>query len=80
MSALICPEEVFSQGMWAVLKSFQDLMLQELVKRLPCTILHSCADLTVKKYLEAYKGCKSWASQHDIPVIPVKNCRVALYL
>ena len=75
-----CPVEVFSQGTWAVLKDFQDPELQELVGRLPNTILHSRADSTVKKYLAAFKRWKAWASQHEIPVIPAKDCHVVLYL
>ena len=55
-------------------------MLQELVEKLPNTVLHSRADSTAKKYWGAFRRWKSWAAQHHLPVLPAKVAHVALYL
>jgi len=55
-------------------------MLQELAGKLPNTVLHSRADSTAKKYLGAFRRWKSWAAQHQLPVLPAKEAHVALYL
>ena len=62
------------------MKELQDPALQELAKRIPDTVLHGRAGSTVKKYLGAFRRWKSWAKQHQLPVVPAKEAHVALYL
>ena len=72
--------EIYSQGVWAAVKDVEDPELQELVDKLPNTILHSRANSTVKKLLAAYKRWKSWAKKNEMPAIPAKEHHVGFYL
>ena len=73
----LCIADVFSQAPWLELRKLQDPTLQELAGKLPNTVL---ADSTTKKYLGAFRRWKSWAVQHQLPVLPAKEAHVALYL
>ena len=76
----LCIADVFSQPPWLELRELRDPTLQELAGKLPNTVLHSRADSTTKKYLGAFRRWKSWAIQHQLPVLPAKETHVALYL
>ena len=58
----------------------QDPELKFLAQMLPATVLSSRADSTSRKYLGAFKRWKLWAQQHSLPVFPVKDINLALYL
>ena len=78
--AVIFSIEVLTHGAWSDLKELEDSELIELAGRLPQIIIHSWADSTVKKYLEAFRRWKVWASQHSMPILPAKDYQIALYL
>jgi len=61
---------VMEQGAWKLIDQLEDPELRGLASRLPQTILHSCADSTVKKYLGTFRRWKSWAVQH-------KSCKAS---
>ena len=72
--------EVLNQDTWNLLKELEDPELKRLAAKLPDTILHSRADSTVTKHLGAFKRWRAWARELGMPVLPTKECRVALYL
>ena len=47
--------DLFSQGIWKLIKDMEDPHLRSLAQKLPNTILHNRAEGTVKKYLGAFK-------------------------
>ena len=69
-----------SSGPWKELSEVQDPELQMLARMLPATVMGSRADSTSRKYLGAFKRWKLWARQHSLPVFPVKDINLALYL
>ena len=40
----------------------------------------SRADCTTKKYWAAFKHWKEWAKSHDLPIFPVKEAHLMLYI
>ena len=52
----------------------------KLAEELPNTILHSRADSTSKKYLNAFKRWKAWCSRYSFDHFPAQEHRIALYL
>ena len=52
----------------------------KLAEELPNTILHSWADSTSKKYLNAFKRWKAWCSRYSFDHFPAQAHRIALYL
>ena len=79
-NACFLPLEVFHHGVWAQIQDIEDPELLEIAKQLPATVLRSRADLSTKKYLDAFKRWKLWAKAHMLPVFPTEACHVALYL
>ena len=67
-------------GEWKALKEGDDPDLQRLASKLPTTLLQSRASSTVKKYLEAFRRWKLWATDHNIVAFPAKPINAALYL
>ena len=63
-----------------LLKELEDPELKGLASRLPATILHSRADSTSKKYLNAFKRWKNWAALYQFDPIPAKPHQFALYM
>jgi len=76
----MCPTGVVMEGTWKLMSELEDPELKALARRLPATILHSHADSTVKKYLGAFRRWKTWATSHNLVLIPAKPHKVALYL
>lgn len=66
-----------THGNWKLLDELDDLELRTLADKLPATILHSCADSSVMKYLQKWK---TWASSKDLGPVPAKSHLFALYL
>ena len=52
--------DVRAHGNWRLLDELDDPELWTLVCKLPPTILHSCADSTVMKYLCTFEGGRLW--------------------
>ena len=71
--------DVLSTGPWSTLKELEDMDLRRLAEALPSSV-HCRATSTTKKYLEAFKRWKVWAADHKLPVFPVEEVHVALYL
>ena len=69
-----------AQGTWKLIDELEDPELKDLASRLPQTILHSCANNTVKKYLGAFRRWKFWAIGHNLSPIPARPHKFALYL
>ena len=44
------------------------------------TVIGSRADSTTKKYWAAFKRWKEWAKSHDLPIFPVKEAHLMLYM
>ena len=63
-----------------MLDNLEDPDLKELAGRLPQTILQSRAYDSVMKYLGAFRRWKTWASGHNLLLIPAKPHEFALYL
>ena len=62
-----------------MLKELEYPYFMKLAEKLQDAILHSRADSTVTKYLEAaFRRWKTWATQHT--ALPAKDYQVALYL
>ena len=72
--------EVRVHGSWKLLDELDDPELRTLACKLPATILHSCADSTVIKYLQAFRRWKTWASSKGLESVPAKPHLFALYL
>ena len=62
------------------MKGMKDHELLKLAEELPNTILHSRADSTTKKYLNAYRRWKSWCSRYSFDHLPAQAHHIALYL
>ena len=74
---VFCSVGILAQGSW---NEIEDPELKDLASRLPNTILHSCADNTVKKYRGAFRRWKTWAVAHKLIPIPAKLHEFVLYL
>ena len=67
-------------GSWRLLDELDDPKLQTLVSKLPATILHSCANRTVIKYLHVFQTWKTRARAKGLEPIPGRPHLFALYL
>ena len=74
------PLDVLAQGNWKLLQKLHNPELKELASKLPSTILRSCADNTVIKYLRAFRRWKTWASSYKLQPLPAKSHQFVLYL
>ena len=74
------PLDVLAQGNWKLLQELHNPELKELASKLPSTILRSCADNTVIKYLRAFRRWKTWASSYKLQPLPAKSHQFVLYL
>ena len=54
--------------------------LQRLATATQATVIGSRADSTTKKYWAAFKCWKKWAKSHDLPIFPVKEAHLMLYM
>ena len=72
--------DVFKTGIWEELKEFTDPELKRLAKAIPDAVLASRANSTTAKYLGAFKRWKAWATDHKLPVFPVKVAHLVVYL
>ena len=72
--------DVRAHGSWRLLDQLEDPEVQTLASKLPATILHSRADSTVIKYLQAFRRWKAWASAKGLEPISARPYLFALYL
>ena len=76
-----CHVDILSAGVWSLYEDIQDPQLVTLAKALLDTVLRSRADSTVKKYINAFRRWKEWASSRSsISIFPVKGHQLVLYL
>ena len=73
--------DTLTTGVWQELAELKDPELRRLAESLPETVLHSRADSTTKKYLNAFQRWKTWAvERQEVTVFPVQEVHFALYL
>ena len=72
--------DVRAHGSWKLLDELEDPELQILASKLPATILSSCANSMVTKYLRAFRRWKTWAGSKGLEAVPAKPHLFALYL
>ena len=69
------------EGVWKTIEKLEDPELRSLAASLPEIVMHSRADSTARKYLQAFQRWQAWAEPHrEVVVYPVHNVRFALYL
>ena len=73
-------KEILTSGVWSQLETCQSPELQRLAAATQATVISSRADATTKKYWAAFRRWKEWARFHDLPVFPVKEAHLMLYM
>ena len=77
---MLSPIDVKAHGSWRLPDELDDPELRALATQLPTTILGSCANSTVTKYLHSFRRWKNWACSKGIEAVPAKPHLFALYL
>ena len=72
--------DLMTAGVWSQLETSESPELQRLAAAARATVVCSRADSTTKKYWAAFRRWKEWAKLHDLPVFPVKEAHLMLYL